>query len=78
MLLSDLQIQSDCSKVRKNQEPQLVVCKFGGNNTMVLGSQSETYDTRYEHESSIRYLGFGLHLLNDGFDSCFLSFTAHS
>ena len=38
---------------------------------MVLGSQSETYDTRYEYESSIRYLGFGLHLLNDNLTHAF-------
>ncbi len=45
---------------------------------MILNSQSETYDTGYEHESSLRYLGLGLHLLNSGFDSYFLPSTAHS
>jgi hypothetical protein len=53
-------------------DPQFVVGAIDGNNTMILDSQSETYDTRYEHESSLRYLGFGFHLLNNGFDSCFL------
>jgi hypothetical protein len=53
-------------------DPQVVVDETGRNNTMVLDSESETYDTGYEHESSLRYLGFGLHLLNNGFDSCFL------
>jgi hypothetical protein len=33
-------------------DPQLVVDEAGRNNTMILGSQSETYDTGYEHESS--------------------------
>ena len=59
-------------------DPPLVVGEVGGNNTMILDSQSETYDTGYEHESSLRYLGFGFHLLNNGFDSCFLPSTAHS
>jgi hypothetical protein len=59
-------------------DPQLVVDETGRNNTMVLDSESETYDTGYEHESSLRYLGFGYHLLNNGFDSCFLVLMARS
>jgi len=53
-------------------DSQLVVDETGRNNTMILDFESETYDTGYEHESFLRYLGFGLHLLNNGFDSCFL------
>jgi hypothetical protein len=53
-------------------DPQFVIDEVGRNDTMILDSQSETYDTAYEHESPLRYLGFGFHLLNNGFDSCFL------
>ena len=53
-------------------DPQFVVGKFDRNNTMVLDSQSEKYDTGYEHESFIRYLGFSSNFLTNGFDSCFL------
>ncbi len=58
--------------------PQFVIDETGRNDTMILDSQSETYDTGYEHESSLRYLGFGYHLLNNGFDSCFLVLMARS
>jgi hypothetical protein len=51
---------------------QFIVGEVGGNNTIVLDSQSQPYDTGYEHESSLRYLDFGCNLLNNGFDSCFL------
>jgi hypothetical protein len=53
-------------------DSQFVVDEVGGNNTMILDSQGETYDTGHEHESSFRYLGFGCNLLNNGFGSCFL------
>jgi len=53
-------------------DPQFVVDEVGRNDTMILDSQSETYDTGYEHESSLRYSGSYIHFLNNGFGSCFL------
>jgi hypothetical protein len=53
-------------------DPQFVVDEVGRNHTMILDSQSETYDTGHEHGSSLRYSGSYRHFLNNGFGSCFL------
>ena len=53
-------------------DPQFMVTEASGNNTMVLDSQSQTYNSGNEHESSLRYSGSSWNSINNGFDSCFL------
>jgi hypothetical protein len=50
--------------------PQFFVDKFNRNNTMILDSESETYDTFYEHESP-PLSGIWGNTLTNGFGSCF-------
>jgi len=50
--------------------PQFFIYKFDRNNTMILDSKSETYDTFYEHESP-PLSGIWGNTLTNGFGSCF-------
>jgi len=51
-------------------DPQLIMRKFNGNDTMILDSESETYDTFNKHEST-SVLGVLENTLSNAFGPCF-------
>jgi hypothetical protein len=63
--------------LRIQLDPEFIALQFGGDNTMILDPQGQTYDTGHEHGSFLRYLGLAGDFLNSGFDSCLLPFRAH-
>jgi hypothetical protein len=56
---------------------ELISHHFGGHHTMILESESQTYDTGDEHESSLRYSGLLRRLLNSGFNSRSQPFSSY-